>query len=208
MLLGKRLIRRRIDLDPRYENRRVFADERAGGRYRIINAIELGRRDNYEPGTLAIVERAYDLDTGAISRYLEDGEPIAPVPLAIVDASPEAGPPPPEVPARLERGGDIFPPIDALIRPEVDAQFALVEPLVIAAIAEHPEAAMKGDLAGGQIFTDPGDARRWDLYTEWRWSLWQRAYAVALARVLDPARQESHGNGPARTGLAADITAT
>ena len=47
--LGELLVRRRIELDPRYRNRRTFTSER-GVEYRIVNDIELGRRDNYEAG--------------------------------------------------------------------------------------------------------------------------------------------------------------
>jgi hypothetical protein len=68
--LGAALIRRRIELDSRYRNRRTFADERHAD-YRIVNDIELGRRDNYEPATVAALELAYDLPSGAIGRFLD-----------------------------------------------------------------------------------------------------------------------------------------
>ena len=43
--LGELLVRRRIELDSRYRNRRTFTSERAV-EYRIVNDIELGRRDS------------------------------------------------------------------------------------------------------------------------------------------------------------------
>jgi hypothetical protein len=71
--LGELLMRRRIDLDPRYRNRRLFTAERAV-EYRIVNDIELGNRDNYEPGTIAALEGAYAVAPGSIGRALEGGE--------------------------------------------------------------------------------------------------------------------------------------
>ena len=72
--LGELLRRRRIELDLRYRNRRTFEADRAPGLYRIINAIETGERDNYEPGTIAALEVAYDLVPGSIDRALDGGE--------------------------------------------------------------------------------------------------------------------------------------
>ena len=71
--LGELLMRRRIDIDPRYSNRRTFVEERVPDRYRIINSIELGRRDNYEPATKAALEAAYRLAPGAIDRFFSSG---------------------------------------------------------------------------------------------------------------------------------------
>ena len=85
--LGEWLVRRRLELDPRYRNRRTFTRERAPDLYRIVNDIELGRRDNYEPATLAAIESAYDLPAGAIGQFIAGvppaGEPEArePIPL-------------------------------------------------------------------------------------------------------------------------------
>ena len=75
--LGEMLVRRRIELDPRYRNRRTFVAERASGLYRIVNDIELGRwgkRTAFEPGTIAALEDAYALQAGAIKRALDGGD--------------------------------------------------------------------------------------------------------------------------------------
>lgn len=69
--LGEMLVRRRLELDPRYRNRRTFTREHAPDLYRIVNDIELGRRDNYEPATLAAIEAAYQLPLGGIGRFLD-----------------------------------------------------------------------------------------------------------------------------------------
>lgn len=82
--LGEMLVRRRLELDPRYRNRRTFTREHAPDLYRIVNDIELGRRDNYEPATLAAIEAAYSLPAGTIGRLLDgqlatsDGPSAAP----------------------------------------------------------------------------------------------------------------------------------
>ena len=76
--LGELLIRRRLDLDPRFRNRQVFADER-GVEYRIVSDIERGRRSNFHAVTIAALEHAYDLPSGAIGRYLDGGELEQPV---------------------------------------------------------------------------------------------------------------------------------
>lgn len=78
--LGELLIRRRLDLDPRYRNRQVFADER-GVEYRIVSDIERARRSNFHAVTIAEIERAYKLPAGAVARYL-DGGSLEPQPLA------------------------------------------------------------------------------------------------------------------------------
>jgi hypothetical protein len=71
--LGELLIRRRIELDPRYRNRRAFTAERAV-EYRIVNDIELGNRTNYESATIAALEAAYAIPAGSIGRILAGGE--------------------------------------------------------------------------------------------------------------------------------------
>ena len=89
---GEALVRRRLELDPRYRNRRTFARERATpGLYRIINDLERGNRDNYEPQTRAAAEAAYDLAPGSLDRYFGTGtlEATGRSPLAAV---PDTGP--------------------------------------------------------------------------------------------------------------------
>jgi hypothetical protein len=83
--MGEKLVRRRIELDPRYVNRQLFATER-GVSYRIATDIEKGRRANYEQGTIAAIEVAYSVTPGSIARALAGGE-LEPQP-----APAEAGP--------------------------------------------------------------------------------------------------------------------
>ncbi len=127
--LGEWLVRRRLELDPRYRNRRTFTRERAPDRYRIVNDIELGRRDNYEPATLAAIESAYDLPAGAIGQF------IAGVPLS---GEPEIREP---IPLRPDHGDG---PRKTSLPPEVvktSRQWApyLTELLISAPYCEHLE---------------------------------------------------------------------
>lgn len=85
--LGGLLVRRRIELDPRYSNRQLFAAER-GLNYRTVSDIERGRRDNYENGTITALEVAYRVTPGSVGRALAGGDleplrarpPLRPVP--------------------------------------------------------------------------------------------------------------------------------
>jgi hypothetical protein len=81
--LGQLLIRKRLDLDPRYRNRQVFADER-GVEYRIVSDIETARRENFQAVTIAELEHAYALAPGAIGRFIDRGGELEPAP-AVAD---------------------------------------------------------------------------------------------------------------------------
>ena len=82
--LGKLLNRRRVDIDPRYHNRRIFAEERDVGYFTVLD-IELAkpRSLKFEQSTVANLERAYALEHGAIDKFLERGGE-----LAILDGQP------------------------------------------------------------------------------------------------------------------------
>lgn len=81
---GKLLVQRRTDMDPRYRNRRLFAEER-GVNWRLLHDIERAKRTNFEPETLAAIESAYRLSPGNIERMLA-GAGLEPLP----DAAPAA----------------------------------------------------------------------------------------------------------------------
>jgi len=82
--LGKMLVQQRVQLDPRYMNRSLFAAERhINGR--LAADIEKGRRQNYDAATVAAVEVAYGLPSGAIARAIAralSGDDPGPVPPA------------------------------------------------------------------------------------------------------------------------------
>jgi hypothetical protein len=119
---GESLVRRRIELDPRYANRRLFAAER-GLNYRIITDLEHGRRGNYEPSTLTAAEVAYGLAAGSIARSAAGGE-LEPLPVTAPPEPPasryppapaawDAGDPRDDVAARLFDGDTLH---DRMIR--------------------------------------------------------------------------------------------
>lgn len=71
--LGVRLKQRRALLDPRWRNRRVFAEDNHLD-YRLIYDIEEARRPNFGVTTLTVIEIAYRLKPGSITAFLEGGE--------------------------------------------------------------------------------------------------------------------------------------
>jgi len=94
--LGAMLIRRRIELDPRYHNRTLFAVER-GVDARVVFDIEKHRRGNFELKTIMGLERAYGLRPGSVGTALAGGELTAapqPAPPAIAPESAATAPAP------------------------------------------------------------------------------------------------------------------
>ena len=75
--LGEQLTRRRMDLDSRYRNRQVFADER-GVEYRTVSKIENNESTRFRRATITGLEAAYELPVGAIARALADGAAVLP----------------------------------------------------------------------------------------------------------------------------------
>jgi hypothetical protein len=141
--LGELLIRRRLDLDGRYRNRQVFADER-GVEYRIVSDIERARRANFHAVTIAEIERAYELPPGAIGRFLDGGE------LEMLPARPmTAGQSPP---ARRR-----LPVLDDGDEEGLQAYLQGVRDDLARATARYGIG-----FTGAQAFTDPLEARWWD----------------------------------------------
>lgn len=73
--LGDLLVQRRIELDPRYRVREVFAAQ-AGIHPRMLYDIERAKRTTFPPGTLATFEVAYQWAPGSIKRVLDGGAPL------------------------------------------------------------------------------------------------------------------------------------
>lgn len=70
--LGDLLIRRRADLDPRFggiHGRQMFCDT-AGLSYRLVYDIEEARRSNFGKAARGALENGYQLEPGAISRFI------------------------------------------------------------------------------------------------------------------------------------------
>jgi hypothetical protein len=193
--LGQRLMRRRIELDPRYRNRRVFTAERAV-EYRIVNDIELGRRENYEPATIAAIEVAYQLARGSIEAFLSGAD-------LEVEARPDWRP---------------QPGPDAFFSPE---ESAAAEPYVAELRARYEFLRALGvtSPAGSDMFenwrTDPAEAglaATWDAVASRTVArdearhLAQVLWGTALYRVRREARM--HGQGNADSALPPVTAAT
>ena len=76
--LGRLLAERRVQISPRYANRRLFAADREMN-WRTLHDIELAKRDNFRPDTMRAFEAAYMLVPGSLDRTLADGE-LEPLP--------------------------------------------------------------------------------------------------------------------------------
>lgn len=78
--LGIRLKQRRALLDPRWRNRRAFAEDNHLD-YRLIYDIEEARRPNFGVTTLTAIEVAYRLSPDSITAFLKGSE-LDPTPAA------------------------------------------------------------------------------------------------------------------------------
>jgi hypothetical protein len=182
---GELLVQRRIEIDPRYRNRRLFAEER-GLNWRLLHDIERAKRRNFEPETITAVEVAYRLVRGSLGRTLAGGD-LEPLP---DDGAPAAEAPPPRLPH--------------LYREEIKAHYFIVKQELAEAEAfygDHP--------TGEQAF--PGnhfEAEAWDsdLLTDDE-SLRQIA-SLRLRRDQRAAREgDSNGRESAlRTGAASPVS--
>ena len=65
------LVSRRINLDPRYQNRRTFCREK-GVEYRVISDIEGARRTNFSAPMITAIEVAYQIAEGSVKAALAD----------------------------------------------------------------------------------------------------------------------------------------
>jgi hypothetical protein len=154
--LGGSLVRRRLELDPRYRNRKLFAQERCPGLYRVLSDIELGRRSSYKPAVLLEIEGAYGLEPGSIDRFLAGGDLDA-------SASEPATAPPPEVPEVI----GVLATIGRNTPDEIGEMTALadkVQAVVAVARAFQPTVQLKGEkLFPRGTDHDRALARAWDV---------------------------------------------
>jgi hypothetical protein len=141
--LGDALVRRRIELDPQYRNRRRFADER-GLEIRIAADLEKARRTNFEPATITAAEVAYQLAAGSITRFLQGAGSLEPQP-----AVPEPESEEPATPADTT-AEDMLAAVLRIAASRAEAE-------IWAAISVHPEGT-----PGKAIFPDPVEALIWD----------------------------------------------
>jgi hypothetical protein len=178
--VGGQLSHRRVEIDPRYRNRRLFAEER-GVNWRLLHDLERAKRTNFEPETLTAFEVAYSLVRGSFTRSLAGGE-LEPLP---VEGQPPAG-----------AGSPPLSPVADDVDPEALAPFiAGVWREVGAAVAEHH----REDPAGAQIFDDPQEQRIWDSSGPLK-TREEKVHLIALLRMLEDEYVNGQANG-AETGL-------
>ena len=94
--LGRLLAERRVQISPRYANRRAFAADREMN-WRTLHDVEAAKRTNFTPQTMRAFEAAYMLAPGSLERTLAGGE-LEPLPtqppapkLAVAPSLPPAG---------------------------------------------------------------------------------------------------------------------
>lgn len=176
--LGNALMQRRIELSPRYKNRRVFSEERQIG-YRLVYDIEENRRTNFGRATILDIARAYAVSGDSLDRVLGRTGSLQPVagaasvqqvPLAPAAADTEIG-----EPSQIPRGvssaiGDLAADLVPIIETEVRR-----------ARMRHPAR----ELTGRDIFADEHEAAIWDIP-----GLGNRYEVVALLRAV---RQRDEG---------------
>lgn len=132
--LGEQLTARRIEIDPRYSDRMVFAVERMGSRskWRTIYDLEHAKREHFRPDTLRALEGAYHLAPGSLDRF--DGE-LEPLPagaslIGTGSATISAVPDPPAPGATLSAIDRISALIDKATPAELEIIDATVDGLV------------------------------------------------------------------------------
>ena len=75
--LRRVLVTRRVQLDPAYANRGVFArSEGVKVSYAVIRDLETGARVNFDPATLALADASYRYAAGSIQRVISGGDPL------------------------------------------------------------------------------------------------------------------------------------
>ena len=121
--LGRLLAARRVELDPRYRNRRTFAADTGMG-WRTLYDVEMARRDNFTSGTLRAFESAYRLASGSLDRFAGDLEPL-PADAPRLAAVPGPVPPGAEVSA-LDRIGVLMASATPTELEMLDAMVAVI----------------------------------------------------------------------------------
>ena len=182
-------------MDPRYANRRTFEAERWPEHYRIINAMELGQKDNAEPATISALEVAYGLAPGAVERVLEGGD---------LEAAPESAPAPVTL-ARPLAGSDPGDDMESLLDriPEAARPYATrVADLYRAATIRTGN----GDPPGSEIFGtfDTWAGEAWERLRRRNPSVIDRLVIISSATVPEEEANPARGHGRER-GTAAGL---
>jgi hypothetical protein len=222
--LGELLAARRVELDPAYFDRGVFARVRDIN-LKLTQDIENNARENFTPLTLRDkIAPAYGVEFASIQDVLNgDGDLAAlpgspphkpprslraePRPLAVVPPPGDGG----DLPGR---GKDLFPRMPAEAKAEAEPHYREIEGRIFARAAAEAErrgididAAMDEVPAGAEVFPDqPRERAWWDGAREQglpsgAYGALQLAQLVAVLRVREA--HAGNGEGNAGTGLAA-----
>jgi hypothetical protein len=196
--LGQLLKARRQSLDPRYGNRRAFAEERlvplgqtSTGGYKLAYDIEGGPRwgrRGFTLEVLPVIAAAYGVTIESIAAALDGGrlEPLHP-----------------PAPAQPAPGADSgwLPPLgaDAIARarPYADQVFMARSDWRAAYAAAHPGIAVSDipEPPGAELFPDSDeDARTWDGRAGVL-SVQERVWLIAALRAREAARERQAGTG-------------
>lgn len=151
--LGAALVERRIQIDPRYKNRRLFARE-VGLNWRLLFDVEAHKRTNFEAETLMAIARAYRVTYPSLLDTLHGGS-LQPSRGDEGAQEPETAPEPAGTGAVMNAS---VAAIDILLRPTLKEVQAEVDIAKRRAAMRGPEAYP----AGREIFSDPIEAEAWD----------------------------------------------
>lgn len=170
--LGGALMERRIELSPRYKNRRLFSEDRQIG-YRLVYDLEENRRTNFARSTMLDIARAYHVTAASIERKLHQQGELEPAPHRIPAGEPDPIPVAANEPAPAPPGvADAVATLVPLLTPGIDVQV-------------NRARMRKPDAEGIDIFDDPDEAMLWDIAPEAT-----RREVVALVRAM----RQHHAN--------------
>jgi hypothetical protein len=146
--VGRQLAERRVQVDARYANRRLFADE-TGLNWRTVYDAEYGKRATFRRETVTSFEAAYRLVPGSLARSLAGG-PLEPLP------SPSLAPVPPRPTAAGSPAEEILAdllgayPDDKVVQ-VIGAQAGKPAPTRVAEVLEwlDIQAGRRGNISAG-----------------------------------------------------------
>lgn len=183
--LGELLIRRRVELDPRYQNRSTFCAER-GLDYRLAYDIEEARRTNFRSTTLAGVAAAYAVTPDSLSGVLHD-------PRAGLEPTPA-----PSRPAPLRAAGPDAPSSSTPV--PADSAAPVVPPAWTDQVwgeVGRAKGVYGPQPSGREVF--PADMHEAGIW-EYAWLEEERVHLIAWIRMRNsqPRPADSNGNGTGR----------
>ena len=146
--LGEALTERRVQIEPRYKNLRLFARE-TGLNWRLLFDIEHHKRETFEPETLMAIASAYRVTYRSVRDFRAGGE-LEPLPSAPAEVT-EGDPAP------------VFSLKDVSAISTLVARVASLTPVVEAQVGQARMRLQNRNPAGMQIFRDDLEIAAWDI---------------------------------------------